>query len=184
MPSQAKKIQYYPRARPRCSWPTRSRTTWPEFYSPTVPLKSGGYLVINQTEPGGGRRQTPGGRPRERNIEATAPQDQPGSRRRRRPGSAPARPGRAGDHRLIDMDEPKNNRAVEKALKDALARIAPASRWAGSRRSADGNQPAAAADRNPGRHHPRLPALRRGPDACGRWSPAPWPPSAPWNGSL
>src|SRR5690606_18134318 len=92
-----------------------------QIHSPTVPLKSGGYLVINQTEALVAIDVNSGRATKERNIEATA------LKTTLEAAVEAARQLRLRDLAglividFIDMDEPKNNRAVEKALKDALA---------------------------------------------------------------
>ena len=55
------------------------------MFSPTVTLKSGGYIVINQTEALVSIDVNSGRATREHSIEETATQDQSGSRRRNRP---------------------------------------------------------------------------------------------------
>ncbi|MFN3229784.1 MAG: ribonuclease E/G, partial [Asticcacaulis sp.] len=120
MPSQAKKIQYY-----RDSSPLfvrhRVEDVLQQIYSPVVPLKSGGYLVINQTEALVAIDVNSGKSTRERNIEATA------LKTNLEAAEEAARQMRLRDLAglividFIDMDEGKNNRAVEKKLKDALS---------------------------------------------------------------
>ncbi len=120
MPSQAKKIQYYRGAAPLFV-AHRIEDHLAQIYSPTVPLKSGGYLVINQTEALVAVDVNSGRATKERNIEATA------LKTNLEAADETARQLRLRDLAglviidFIDMDEPKNNRAVEKALKDALA---------------------------------------------------------------
>src|SRR6185436_7580091 len=90
------------------------------IYSPVVPLRSGGYLVINQTEALVAIDVNSGRSTRERNIEATA------LKTNMEAAQEAARQLRLRDLAglividFIDMDESKNNRAVEKVLKDAL----------------------------------------------------------------
>ncbi|MDR3512292.1 MAG: ribonuclease E/G, partial [Caulobacteraceae bacterium] len=85
-----------------------------------VPLKSGGYLVINQTEALVAIDVNSGKSTRERNIGATA------LKTNMEAAAEAARQLRLRDLAglividFIDMDEGKNNRAVEKKLKDAL----------------------------------------------------------------
>jgi len=120
MPSQAKKIQYYRGAAPLFV-AHKIEDHLAQIYSPTVPLKSGGYLVINQTEALVAVDVNSGRATKERNIEATA------LKTNLEAADETARQLRLRDLAglviidFIDMDEPKNNRAVEKALKDALA---------------------------------------------------------------
>jgi ribonuclease E len=120
MPSQAKKIQLY-----KANAPMFARygveDMISKIYSPVVPLKSGGYLVINQTEALVAIDVNSGKSTKERNIEATA------LKTNMEAAEEAARQMRLRDLAglvvidFIDMDEPKNNRAVEKKLKDALA---------------------------------------------------------------
>ena len=120
MPSQAKKIQLY-----KANSPLFARfgveDMISKIYSPVVPLKSGGYLVINQTEALVAIDVNSGKSTKERNIEATA------LKTNMEAAEEAARQMRLRDLAglvvidFIDMDEPKNNRAVEKKLKDALA---------------------------------------------------------------
>ncbi len=93
-----------------------------QIYSPIAPLRSGGYLVINQTEALVAIDVNSGRATRERNIEATA------LKTNLEAAEEAARQLRLRDLAglividFIDMDEGKNNRAVEKVLKDCLAR--------------------------------------------------------------
>ncbi|MGA0601096.1 Rne/Rng family ribonuclease [Caulobacter sp. KR2-114] len=119
MPSQAKKIQAYREPVPLF---VRHRVEdhLSQIYSPVVPLKSGGYLVINQTEALVAVDVNSGRSTRERNIEATA------LKTNMEAAEEAARQLRLRDLAglividFIDMDEAKNNRAVEKKLKDCL----------------------------------------------------------------
>jgi ribonuclease E len=119
MPSQAKKVQAYREATPLFV-KHRVEDHLSQIYSPTVPLKSGGYLVINQTEALVAVDVNSGRATRERNIEATA------LKTNMEAAEEAARQLRLRDLAglvvidFIDMDESKNNRAVEKKLKDAL----------------------------------------------------------------
>ena len=120
MPSQARKIQLY-----KANAPLFMRygveDLISKIYSPVVPLKSGGYLVINQTEALVAIDVNSGKSTKERNIEATA------LKTNMEAAEEAARQMRLRDLAglvvidFIDMDEAKNNRAVEKKLKDALA---------------------------------------------------------------
>ena len=120
MPSQAKKIQYYRGPAPLFV-AHKIEDHLAQIYSPTVPLRSGGYLVINQTEALVAVDVNSGRATKERNIEATA------LKTNLEAAEETARQLRLRDLAglviidFIDMDESKNNRAVEKALKDALA---------------------------------------------------------------
>src|SRR5437879_4270693 len=111
MPSQAKKVQLYREPTPLFV-KHRVEDHLSQIYSPVVPLRSGGYLVINQTEALVAVDVNSGRSTRERNIEATA----------MKPNMAAAEEA-ARQLRLrdlaglividfIDMDESKNNRAV------------------------------------------------------------------------
>jgi ribonuclease E len=119
MPSQAKKIVHYREPTPLFVQ-AKVEDHLAQIYSPVVPLKSGGYLVINQTEALVAIDVNSGKSTRERNIEATA------LKTNLEAASEAARQLRLRDLAglividFIDMDEGKNNRAVEKVLKDAL----------------------------------------------------------------
>ena len=119
MPSQAKKVQPYREATPLFV-KHRVEDHLSQIYSPVVPLRSGGYLVINQTEALVAIDVNSGRATRERNIEATA------LKTNMEAAEEAARQLRLRDLAglividFIDMDEAKNNRAVEKKLKDAL----------------------------------------------------------------
>ncbi|MBV8684876.1 MAG: ribonuclease E/G [Caulobacteraceae bacterium] len=121
MPSQASKIQPYRGAAPLFV-ANRIEEHLSQIYSPVVPLKSGGYLVINQTEALVAIDVNSGRATRERNIEATA------LKTNLEAAEEAARQLRLRDLAgliiidFIDMEEAKNNRAVEKTLKDCLAR--------------------------------------------------------------
>jgi ribonuclease E len=121
MPSQAKKIQAWHGPAPLFV-AHKIEDHLSQIYSPTVPLRSGGYLVINQTEALVAVDVNSGRATRERNIEATA------LRTNLEAAEEAARQLRLRDLAglividFIDMDEAKNNRAVEKVLKDCLAR--------------------------------------------------------------
>ncbi len=119
MPSQAKKIVAYRDPTPLFV-AAKVEDHLAQIYSPVVPLKSGGYLVINQTEALVAIDVNSGKSTRERNIEATA------LKTNLEAASETARQLRLRDLAglividFIDMDESKNNRAVEKVLKDSL----------------------------------------------------------------
>jgi ribonuclease E len=119
MPSQAKKVQSYREATPLfVKYKVEDHLS--QIYSPVVPLRSGGYLVINQTEALVAVDVNSGRSTRERNIEATA------LKTNMEAAEEAARQLRLRDLAglividFIDMDESKNNRAVEKKLKDCL----------------------------------------------------------------
>jgi len=91
------------------------------IFSPVVKLKSGGYLVINQTEALVAVDVNSGKSTRGKNIEQTATQTNLEA------AEEACRQMRLRDLAglvvidFIDMDENKNNRAVEKRMKDCLA---------------------------------------------------------------
>jgi ribonuclease E len=120
MPSQAKKIQHYAEPTPLFT-EAKVEDQLAQIYSPVVPLRSGGYLVINQTEALVAVDVNSGRSTRERNIETTA------LKTNLEAADEAARQLRLRDLAglividFIDMDESKNNRAVEKRMKDALA---------------------------------------------------------------
>ncbi|MGE3143723.1 MAG: Rne/Rng family ribonuclease, partial [Hyphomonadaceae bacterium] len=119
MPSHAKRVQHW-------------RDTTPIFakhgvenqldtiYSPVVHLKSGGYIVINQTEALVAIDVNSGRATRERGIEQTA------FKTNLEAADEAARQMRLRDLAglividFIDMEEAKNDRAVEKRMKDNL----------------------------------------------------------------
>uniref|UniRef100_UPI003982E9AB Rne/Rng family ribonuclease n=1 Tax=Phenylobacterium sp. TaxID=1871053 RepID=UPI003982E9AB len=119
MPSQAKKVQLHQEPTPLFV-KYRVEDHLSQIYSPVVPLRSGGYLVINQTEALVAVDVNSGRSTRERNIEATA------MKTNMEAAEEAARQLRLRDLAglividFIDMDESKNNRAVEKKLKDCL----------------------------------------------------------------
>ncbi len=119
MPSQAKKIQLYRDPTPLFV-KNKVEDHLSQIYSATVPLKSGGYLVINQTEALVSVDVNSGRATRERNIEATA------LKTNLEAAAEACRQLRLRDLAglvvidFIDMDEAKNNRAVEKMVKDCL----------------------------------------------------------------
>ncbi|PHR62776.1 MAG: ribonuclease E/G [Robiginitomaculum sp.] len=92
------------------------------IHSPEVQLKSGGYLVIHQTEALVAIDVNSGRATRERNIEATA------VKTNLEAAEESCRQMRLRDLAglividFIDMEENKNNRAVEKRMKDSLKR--------------------------------------------------------------
>ncbi len=119
MPAQAKKVQPYREPVPLFVR-HRIEDHLTQIYSPVVPLKSGGYLVINQTEALVAIDVNSGRATRERNIEATA------LKTNLEAAEEACRQLRLRDLAglividFIDMEESKNNRAVEKKLKDCL----------------------------------------------------------------
>ena len=119
MPSSAKKIQPYREATPLFV-KYKIEDGLAQIYSPVAPLKSGGYLVINQTEALVAIDVNSGKSTRGRGIEATA------LKTNLEAAEEAARQLRLRDLAglividFIDMDESKNNRLVEKKLKDSL----------------------------------------------------------------
>ncbi|MCX5577066.1 Rne/Rng family ribonuclease [Kaistia terrae] len=119
MPSHAKSVQPY-----RESQPIFARTgieaQLDAMFSPQVTLKSGGYIVINQTEALVAIDVNSGRSTREHNIEDTAYQTNLEA------AEEVARQLRLRDLAglivvdFIDMEEKRNNRAVERKIKDAL----------------------------------------------------------------
>nr|WP_321359057.1 Rne/Rng family ribonuclease [uncultured Hyphomonas sp.] len=119
MPSQSKKVQQWKEEDPLfVSEAVEEQLD--SIYSPVVQLKSGGYLVINQTEALVAIDVNSGKATRERNIEQTA------TRTNLEAAEEACRQMRLRDLAglividFIDMDENKNNRAVEKKLKEHL----------------------------------------------------------------
>lgn len=121
MPTQAKKVHLYQGSRPLFA-SSGIEETLSQIHQPVVALKSGGYLVINQTEALVAIDVNSGRATKEKNVEATA------TKTNLEAAVEAARQLRLRDLAglividFIDMDEPRNNRAVEKALKDALAK--------------------------------------------------------------
>jgi len=119
MPAQAKKVHAYREPAPLFV-KHNIEDSLSQIYSPVVPLRSGGYLVINQTEALVAVDVNSGRATKERNIEATA------LKTNMEAAEEAVRQLRLRDLAglividFIDMDESKNNRAVEKKLKDCL----------------------------------------------------------------
>ena len=119
MPSHAKHVQPYKDRAPIFLKHT-VETQLDSMYQPAVRLKSGGYIVIHQTEALVAIDVNSGRATRERNIELTA------LKTNIEAAQEAARQFRLRDLAglividFIDMEEPKNNRKVEKALKEAL----------------------------------------------------------------
>ena len=119
MPSHSKNVQPYKEKTP-LFLNYGVETQLDAMYRPTVRLKSGGYIVINQTEALIAIDVNSGKSTRERNIEQTA------LRTNLEAADEAARQCRLRDLAglividFIDMEEGRNNRAVEKRLKDAL----------------------------------------------------------------
>ncbi|MDP3379026.1 MAG: ribonuclease E/G, partial [Brevundimonas sp.] len=121
MPAHAKKVHLYTGSRPLFA-AHGIEDLLTQIHQPTVPLKSGGYLVINQTEALVASDVNSGRATKERNVEQTA------YKTNLEAAVEAARQLRLRDLAglvvidFIDMDESKNNRAVEKVMKDALAK--------------------------------------------------------------
>jgi len=121
MPAHAKKVHLYTGSKPLFA--THGiEDLLTQIHQPTVPLKSGGYLVINQTEALVAIDVNSGRATKERNVEQTA------YKTNLEAAVEAARQLRLRDLAglvvidFIDMDESKNNRSVEKTMKDALAK--------------------------------------------------------------
>ena len=120
MPSQAKKVHLYQGSRPLFA-ANGIEEVLTGIHQPVVTLKSGGYLVINQTEALVAIDVNSGKATKERNVEQTA------FKTNCEAAVEAARQLRLRDLAglvvidFIDMDESKNNRTVERILKDALS---------------------------------------------------------------
>lgn len=121
MPSQAKKVKQYKGIEP-LFLANQVENQLESIHSNIVQLKSGGYLVIDQTEALVAVDVNSGRATREHDIEETA------LRTNLETCEELARQLRLRDMAglividFIDMDEPKNNAAVERKLKEALKR--------------------------------------------------------------
>ncbi len=120
MPSHVRNVISHDRPEPLFArYPAADRQLTAMF-SPTVPLKSGGYLVINQTEALVAIDINSGKSTREFNIEDTA------LNTNLEAADEIARQLKLRDLAglividFIDMEEKRNNRAVERRIKDAL----------------------------------------------------------------
>ena len=119
MPTHAKKVQLWKDPQPLFA-KAQVESQLDAMLSPTVQLKSGGYLVINQTEALVAIDVNSGRSTRERSIEDTA------LRTNLEAADEAARQLRLRDLAglividFIDMESRRNNAAVEKRLKDAL----------------------------------------------------------------
>ena len=119
MPSHAKKVHYYKDPTPIFTRHGVERHL-ESIYNPAVTLKSGGYIVINQTEALVSIDVNSGRATRERNIEQTA------LKTNMEAAEEAARQMRLRDLAglividFIDMEEAKNDRMVEKKMKDSL----------------------------------------------------------------
>ncbi len=118
-PSHAKNVKLYKEPRPLFAR-HQTETQLDALYSPTVTLPAGGYLVINQTEALVAIDINSGKATREHNIEDTA------LKTNLEACDEIARQLRLRDLAglvvidFIDMEENRNNRAVERRLKEAL----------------------------------------------------------------
>ncbi|WP_135209951.1 Rne/Rng family ribonuclease [Vitreimonas flagellata] len=119
MPSHAKRVQLWKDTTPIFA-KLGVEKQLESIYSPIVTLKSGGYIVINQTEALVAIDVNSGRATRERNIEQTA------VKTNLEAADEAARQMRLRDLAglvvidFIDMEESKNDRAVEKRMKDNL----------------------------------------------------------------
>ena len=119
MPSHAKRVQKYDDRIPLFHR-YQVEEQLDQMHSPTVQLRSGGYIVLNPTEALVAIDVNSGRATRERNIEETA------LRTNLESAEEVARQLRLRDLAglividFIDMDESKNNRAVERKLKESL----------------------------------------------------------------
>ncbi|MEZ5995866.1 MAG: ribonuclease E/G [Hyphomonadaceae bacterium] len=119
MPSHAKRVHLWKESTPIFAKNGVERQL-DSIYSPIVTLKSGGYIVINQAEALVAIDVNSGRATRERNIEQTA------FKTNLEAADEAARQMRLRDLAglividFIDMEEPKNDRAVEKRMKDNL----------------------------------------------------------------
>ncbi|WP_300392913.1 ribonuclease E/G [Henriciella sp.] len=119
MPTQARKVKQWKGKSPLFV-SENVEEQLDSIFSPVVQMKSGGYLVINQTEALVAIDVNSGKATRERNIEQTA------LRTNLEAAEEACRQMRLRDLAglvvidFIDMEENKNNRAVEKKLKDCL----------------------------------------------------------------
>ena len=119
MPSHAKNVKQYKEPRPLFQR-YQVETHLDGLFSPSVTLPSGGYIVINQTEALVAIDINSGKATREHNIEDTA------TKTNLEACDEIARQLRLRDLAglvvvdFIDMEENRNNRAVERRMKDAL----------------------------------------------------------------
>tara|TARA_R110000787_G_scaffold45760_6_gene111576 strand:- start:40649 stop:43240 length:2592 start_codon:yes stop_codon:yes gene_type:complete len=119
MPSHAKKVQPYKDKIPLFHR-FQVEQQFASMYNPEVQLKSGGYIVINPTEALVSIDVNSGKATRERNVEDTA------TKTNLEAAEEIARQLRLRDLAglividFIDMDDNRNNRAVERRMKDCL----------------------------------------------------------------
>jgi ribonuclease E len=119
-PSHAKRVQLYRDQSIPLFQRYQVESQLAAIHNPTVHLKSGGYIVINQTEALVAIDVNSGRATKERNIEETA------TKTNSEAAEEIARQLRLRDLAglividFIDMEESRNNNAVERRLKDAL----------------------------------------------------------------
>jgi ribonuclease E len=120
MPSHAKKVQRYNDPSMPLFYRYQVEGQLAQMHSPVVQLKSGGYIVINPTEALVAIDVNSGRATRERNIEETA------TKTNLEAADEVARQLRLRDLAglividFIDMEEGRNQRAVERRLKEAM----------------------------------------------------------------
>ena len=121
MPSHAKKVQHYKESQVPLFHRFQVESQIDAMHSPSVKLKSGGYIVINPTEALVAIDVNSGRATRERNIEETA------FKTNLEAAEEVARQLRLRDLAglvvvdFIDMEDNKHNREVERRLKDAMS---------------------------------------------------------------
>ncbi|MDX1576634.1 MAG: Rne/Rng family ribonuclease, partial [Kiloniellales bacterium] len=120
MPSHAKKVKQYKDQSTPIFHHYQVEGQLEAMHSPTVQLKSGGYIVLNQTEALVAIDVNSGRATRERHIEETA------LKTNREAAEEVARQLRLRDLAglivvdFIDMEDPRHNREVERKLKEAM----------------------------------------------------------------
>ncbi len=120
MPSHAKKVQRYDDAKVPLFQHQQVEAQLDNIHNPTVQLKSGGYIVMNQTEALVAIDVNSGKATKERHIEETA------LKTNLEAADEVARQLKLRDLAglividFIDMDNPKNNKEVEQRLKEAM----------------------------------------------------------------
>ncbi len=120
VPSHAKKVQHYKDDKCPLFFKYQIEQQIEQMYSPTVRLKSGGYIVINQTEALVAIDVNSGRATRERHIETTALNTNIEA------AEEVARQIRLRDYAglividFIDMSDSRNNQLVEKKLRESL----------------------------------------------------------------
>lgn len=120
IPSHAKRVQKYESESSRLFQRYQVENQLDAIHSPTVQLKSGGYIVLNQTEALVSIDVNSGRATRERNIEETA------LKTNLEAADEVARQLRLRDLAglvvidFIDMEESRNQHAVERRMKDAM----------------------------------------------------------------